>query len=133
MPPRPPYRWKSFWAGILILAFLVGAWTRSMSDAVLWTPWNQCRVSFVTGNATLDIFFTKDAALAMEQGSTHLALDPDALRWFPAPFKSYTSPVGKGVSIAYWLIILLIFDTWLIFLFARWWRRKHQPNPSPSS
>lgn len=128
MTPRPPYRWKSFWGGILILSFLVWAWTKSMDETLLWTPWHQCRLSITSGNGTLDIFLTNDPALAMEGGFIGLTLDPDHLHWFPAPVSSYSSPTGKGVSIAYWLIILLIFDSWLIFLFLRWWRRKREPG-----
>ena len=131
MTPRPPYRWKSFWLGLFVLGFLSWAWTKSMDDTLLWTPWDQCSVSITSGNGALDLFLTEDPALTMEGGLIHLTLDRDSLHWFPAPFKSYTSPVGKGISIAYWLIILLIFDSWLIFLFVRWWRRKHQPNPLP--
>jgi len=122
--PRPPYRWKSLWAGILILALLTCAWTKSMSETLLWTPWEKSSLSITSGNGALDLFLLGDTSLALEKGLTHLTLDPDSRHWFPAPVKSYTDPTGKGISIAYWLIILLIFDTWLICLFLRWWRRK---------
>ena len=38
MNPRPLYRWKSFWFGVLVIAFLGWAWVRStnMPDKLSW-------------------------------------------------------------------------------------------------
>jgi len=31
MTPRPIYRWKSFWLGVILLLFLAWSWERSMA------------------------------------------------------------------------------------------------------
>ena len=33
IPPRPIYRWKSFWLGILVLTFLCWTWSNSFQKA----------------------------------------------------------------------------------------------------
>jgi hypothetical protein len=38
MHPRPLYRWKSFWVGMLFLGFLGWAWASTLTDGFMYVP-----------------------------------------------------------------------------------------------
>jgi hypothetical protein len=124
MTPRPLYRWKSFWLGVVVLVFLGWAWVRSVQhrDAVtLYFPSAQHSLT-----------------LASRAGSCTVIWEdlPTAGVTWPA-FTTISKPMRSGTwfqeavgiydwrwAVAYWFLILLFLGPWLGVLFWRVRRRK---------
>ena len=113
MLPRPVHRWKSFWLGILALAFLGWSWGISKwadDSFTVGTPKGSCCVGHWAGYL----------CFGYEQGSSHpgfgfetshhdITYDPD---WFDGPFL-----LGDGVfRVAHWFLILLFLLPWISLL-----------------
>jgi hypothetical protein len=123
MTPRPVYRWKSFWFGILVLGFLGFAWIESKHSAT-WCAirvfddtlglgnWNGYVCVFNQRHFEVHRFMWMNLAIIF---------DPE---WFPFPFLP-----GEGIfRVAHWFVIFLFLVLWLAFL--SWCVRK-QKKPSP--
>ncbi|MCW1926398.1 hypothetical protein OKA05_27855 [Luteolibacter arcticus] len=132
MTPRPIYRWKSFWLGIILLAFLGWAWGRSMSrmDIVGW----------VYRGGTQGVFARSLGGLVeLQVSGPHYSISPvtpmfqvytyphkPPAGWFPGavtcqPFGAHG---GWTVTVAHWLLILLYLVPSSAFLAWRWRRMK---------
>jgi hypothetical protein len=140
MPPRPIHRWKTFWLGLFVLAFLGWAWARSLKhqdglnatilgmESTLWfDQWG--------GSISLSLFHD---GLSDTTGAhtTHDPLDspivfPAAIEHLELPVDLYRPAVDR-YSIAHWFLILLFLLPWLAFLAWRWRRMKPRPADLPS-
>ncbi|MCW1885481.1 hypothetical protein OKA04_12145 [Luteolibacter flavescens] len=124
---RPVCRWKSFWFGVLILAFLAFAWCRSMNhrDTLVghYGPWEG---GILSGSGALKYvgefdrenerdlyFFTITARLPSEDGQVF------AKAWSLEEF---------GPSIGYWFLMLLFAIPWGAFLAWRFRRQRALGN-----
>ena len=126
MTPRPLHCWKSFWLGILVLAFLGWAWTRSMGhvDGVTWMR----KGTMVTaGHAYGGVDFSWDPSRApssLEMVQPFHELIPRE-RWFGKAVNwEYYEPQIIQVQIAYWLIILVFLVLWSAWLFSHGKRER---------
>ena len=59
MKPRPLYRWKSFWFGVLIIVFLVWGWIRSSTHAD-YLSWKQGNLALGAGQLGGQLNFWHD-------------------------------------------------------------------------
>lgn len=128
MHPRPFYRWKSFWFGVLVLLFLAGGWWLSLSHTHLM------RLDWTVGNCVI---------ATHEQGFFRINLSTDDLsglfskpRFHAGGFEhwerteqstafSYSSDqVWTKASVAHWFLILLFLVPWSGWLARRWRKQK---------
>lgn len=133
MKPRPLYRWKSFWLGVLVIAFLGWAWKRSTTtlSQALWS------------GSTTDVFLGqfpsyvivgfRGPGLSPGPGFhfDDLSLHEKSVELFPPGVSIVLSPTARarGVSFAHWFLILLFFVSWFAFLAWRWRRIKRLDAP----
>jgi hypothetical protein len=138
MFPRPLYRWKSFWLGLMGLLFLVWAWLHSVRESagITW------------------ISSTRDRALLIAQSQAHVEIEyfsppfdsgslaPGFGGWtdtnrfradlFPPALESHNkSGNGAGIAIASWLIVVT-YLTVVTGILAWRWRRIKQKAASDS-
>jgi hypothetical protein len=135
MLPRPLHRWKSFWAGILVLTFLSWGWIRSSSrrDGASWSRGPVTygimhdRLGFgiyqVQLPTSLDQGLQIHRQKVSRRGGGPL---PSAIQWrndgIPDLIKH------RSVHFAHWFLILLFLIPWTGFLFRRA-RRLDRPRP----
>jgi len=131
LKPRPLYKWKSFWLGILVLGFLGWAWIRSRShyERVGWSLnlerryevsscWSKLSFDSITYNPSY------------EPGFYYEREDIDGRRWFP-PAVAVTQKNWLGsVSVAHWIIILHFLAVWSTWLFFHWKRERKKSASS---
>ena len=128
MMPRPVYRWKSFWLGVLVLVFLgwgmmrSRGWTESLwwnynadgDFAVLWHGLGRC--GFSTGSDS----FSFDGAAGIDFHSEEKLRSP-----FSGP---EALMLGLDESIhwecAIWMVVLMFFIVWCGWLMWRWRRMR---------
>ena len=128
MTPRPLYRWKSFWLGALVLAFLGWAWIRSMGH-VDGAVWIRSGVMVTVGQAYGGFNFSWDpsrspSSLQMFQ-PFHELNTGDGDPWFPKAVNwEYYEPRIIQVQVAYWLIILGFLVLWSAWLFLHGKRER---------
>jgi hypothetical protein len=126
MLPRPIYRWKSFWLGVLVLAFLGWAWLRS------YHHFDEGSLALAPGGPSVMVSHDR-SRIDIEWrptyygNGTYLSFLPVAAghEWFPS--FSYFSRNGAGrtwISFAYWFLILLFLIPWSAYLAWRWRRMK---------
>ena len=137
MTPRPLHRWKSFWLGVLVLAFLawMGAKSRGCVDyvEVRSEPFKAYRVT----NAGCYIAFgSLDGGFAEPTGiklTSNASSPPYAGTWFLQPFKAAHNDNGLFVSssffVAHWFLILAFLVTWTALLTWRWRRMRQTAVP----
>ena len=129
MIPRPIHRWKSFWLGVLVLAFLGWAWVRSMRhlDGVLWiaAPF-AVSAAQTTGIVELawdtshppgfeDFMWIHEPAMTMGEPRF-----PKAVNW-----ETYDRQIQ--LTVAHWFLILLFLLPWAAFLL---WRGRRMKSPA---
>jgi hypothetical protein len=133
MTPRPLHKWKSFWLGLLLLAFLGMAWVRTQYyvDAISWTRGpltfglmqdprgvGYYRVELPT-SLRQGFRFTRERTAKVAASSF-----PRSVTWsnegIPGLIKH------RSIHVAHWLLILLFLVPWLALLF---WRVRKQRNP----
>ncbi|MEK7954091.1 hypothetical protein [Luteolibacter soli] len=129
MPPRPLHRWKSFWLGILVLAFLGCGWVHSMShtDGFFWLPKH---FSISAYQSTGQLGFSWDAS----QTSTsltyfhwiHEPISTAGEPWFPRAVVPEIYDRQFQFGIAHWFLMLLFLSAWIAFLV---WRIRRQSAP----
>ncbi|MEK7954090.1 hypothetical protein [Luteolibacter soli] len=148
MPPRPLHRWKSFWLGVLIIAFLGWAWVASMRhvDVLYWnsavgsstpSPASKNFDHFVyrnfgrfvlTAGQTLGWVEVKwdtsrFSPLASHWSHQIITLTPKET-WFARAVRVERYPGRLEVFVAHWLLILLFALPWATCLFYRHRRMK---------
>ena len=140
MHPRPIYRWKSLWFGILVLAFLGWAWVRSVGEfsEVSWGSRSSCWMTmFRQGNGVLQVGAGEHIFVAGSIGGFHfshqkLAPAPQGLR---IPFICRECFGPRFLSIQHQFLILLFLIPWAAWLVWRSRRMKRLAattgSPSP--
>jgi hypothetical protein len=134
---RPLYRWKSFWFGVLFIAFLGWGWVRSiyMNDFLMWMPkdldfngsFGQSRGSFRVGwsysPAPPDLPIFEWRSYTPARSSERL---------FPRAFNWNIYPSSIGIWLSHWFLILLFLVPWSGWLAWRWRRlsRLHKDHKS---
>ena len=135
MMPRPLYRWKSFWFGLLVLGFLGWAWrdsfTRYTSVIAMRASASQAAggIVFVYRPATspFRILQSREAlAIYAPEGrlrgfSSPQAGDP------PVPLcPPFLRHEQAGLFVPHWFLVLLFFIPWVSFLAWRWRQQRKQ-------
>jgi 4-amino-4-deoxy-L-arabinose transferase-like glycosyltransferase len=129
MTPRPIYKWKSFWFGILVLVLLGWAWVRSMD----WQDWicygygGDSRIELGNHTATVEFLLGKSEGVIGTQGFFTLTRridDPEAA--FEHAIEIIRMPGRFWMQIAHWLLILYFLIPWLSILAWRVWRQRKQ-------
>ncbi|MCW1887872.1 hypothetical protein OKA04_24250 [Luteolibacter flavescens] len=128
--PRPLYRWKSFWLGVLVTGFLAWLGWRSMHYdegffvRVPGIAWEAGHGPALPGLVRMEIepYSTGSSTfIAYSEGQ-----DP-AYHWFPPAFETHTyppSPHSRFFRFAYWFLILLFLVPWSALLAWRWRRMR---------
>jgi hypothetical protein len=139
-PPRPIHRWKTFWLGLFILAFLTWAWARSRDhyELVMLRPGARNWYGFVSSRGHASWITMKNLSPGAIASRTNWGsiLLPEKAPWFAPPVVSQSSDMPfAGASrsahgIAHWLLTFLFFLTWSTFLALRWMRMKRIPAGS---
>ena len=134
MPARPFYRWKSFWLGILVLAFFGGAWWWSLTHyRAIWFHQGAARwqVSFTVGTVAIERMKWVPASAPVRRLGA-VATKVPAVDWRHLPPAFERDPwrrSGDGVgyptwAFAYWFVALLFLIPWWAMLVWRWRRQR---------
>jgi hypothetical protein len=129
MPPRPLYRWKSFWFGVLVIAFLGWAWVRS-NYYVETVSFRAPAVSKtgIVGNWSNKLHLRCRSSNWGEPEGLNVRSHREVRvsHWFPEA----VDESWPGVSIAHWFLLLLFLVPWAGWLAWRWRRlsRLHRAN-----
>ena len=128
MTPRPIYRWRSFWLGILVLGFLGWAWIGSMTIPRGYYWYTGRGNFFVVGQSEGSFLFRKgeNVGRATGIGAWH---DPHATpsSWFPPAVVWKKDHEGSGtwlLSLSCLAVILLFSVPWSAFLVARFQKQR---------
>jgi hypothetical protein len=134
MLPRPLHRWKSFWLGILVLAFLGCGWLRSMShtDGFFWLPKH---FIFTAHQSTGQLGFAWDyskpaSPLSMFQW-VHEPISAAGEPWFPSAVVPEVYDRQFQFAIAHWFLMLLFLIAWGAFIYWRVRRMKRLAELGP--
>jgi hypothetical protein len=124
MPPRPIRRWKSFWFGIVVLAFLGWGWMRSLHhiDGVLWMTKH---FEITAGQGPGGLFLNGDGhpfPLSLCQWIHEPAAPGEP--WFPTAVNGETYSAMIQLTVSHWFLILLFLIPWTAFLLWRVRRMK---------
>lgn len=134
MTPHPLHRWKSFWFGILVLAFLGWAWGRSgrTIDLFTWTGHGEFTRSQISHSDSQISFYRGMGGSYPELGFYYFTETSMKRRdpWFPAGFSVFDETAARTIAIAHWFLILLFLVPWTGFLL---WRVKRHQLPEPKS
>ncbi len=136
---RPFHRWKSFWLGLLVLAFLGWAWVRSMhhtnqfsykTSSISTTWFGYSNFGSLALGSWMDPF--DRVGLNIDSVGTN-ALPPWGRVWFPEAANLEWSGDDRTLSIAHWFLILLFLIPWSAFLGWRYQRLRRiaRENPTP--
>ena len=139
MTPRPLYKWKSFWLGILVLGFLGWAW-RDSGHHRSYAGWSrgpqdhevfmaESRIGwvgtrYVNGRTGDSISYYREE---MKFGFEF----PEALSW-RIDFHAFIGGV-REVKVAHWFLLLLFLVPWSAFLAWRWRRQRILTKTNPLS
>lgn len=138
MPPRPFHRWKSFWLGLLILAFLGWAWVRSTHriDDISYKASTSSKTWVASIGFGAVLLGWSDDPFAPDglNFSSYLPNPSWVDTWFPeATTLQGGADVGwQNIRIAHWFLILLFLIPWAGFLFWRV-RRMRRAGEMPRS
>ncbi len=123
MNPRPFHRWKSFWIGIFVIAFLGWAWVYSIGRlSYVLIPHGSKMEHFAMAQFDARISV---GGCQVPQGMVAETKPPNDLdwsenEWFPPALDSaYPFDAGEGYSIAHWFLILLFLIPWTLWLVWR--------------
>jgi hypothetical protein len=126
MTHPPLHRWKSFWLGLLVLAFLGWSWVRSMDyvEGILWMPRH---LNISAGQAFGSVSLNWDGSRPPTPypifSWIHEAA-PAGEPWFHKAMNWETYDQQLQLTVAHWLLILLFLLTWTAFLLWRYRRMK---------
>jgi hypothetical protein len=128
MTSRPLYRWKSFWFGVLVIAFLGWAWMRStkVADYVLvdWPAGEFAQIHHTSGR--MKVFHSLNPPLfASAELKTMRDTAEGGLPGLPLGFRY--SPFSEGslvLAVTHWFLILLFLVPWSGWLAWRWRKLK---------
>ena len=124
MRPRPLYKWKSFWLGILVLGFMGWAWARSTArmDGVSW-GYNDKGDNMELWHAFGGIDFS-------------MGNDPFDTGTVPGiggySYNLAVSPVPTG-RLPIWFLMLHFCLVWSAWLFFHWKREQRKFSASAFS
>ena len=131
MTPRPFYRWKSFWFGILVLGFIGWAWrdcSRNKSYITMtWQRWGTYH----------EICRAKGATLVLKGTGFRLTSSadiPDAAKWhgrfrvmrIPMPYLERDSTTETIPRIPDAAVFFSVFALWLAWLLFHWKREQRK-------
>jgi len=109
MHPRPLYRWKSFWLGVLVLGFIGWAW---------WDSFQRELMAYHVGN-------THEVQLVRTEGASFVASGDDFVGELPGFGVRYPAGIGmerwKGVWELYGVRHHRIPDALVFFSFLGLW------------
>jgi hypothetical protein len=132
MPPRPIYKWKSFWLGILVLLFFGWAWWdgyRHDDQLIISTNQRVCWFFHEEGN-TLIATFQHSARPEWKIYSQRKPRNPGDLS--PREILKFFEDSGISTPISIEIpdpaIIITFLLPWLTFLAWRWRRMKQPPH-----
>jgi hypothetical protein len=126
MSPRPPYRWKSFWLGLFVLAFMSWAWWDGLR--------NDTRITFA-GRVTAWKAGRIDGSTVLVAGSLELVeTNPgwnfyrEQRRWNLCSWTHYwdasSSADIRYLTIPDFLIVVPCLTAWLTWIGWRLWRSR---------
>jgi hypothetical protein len=124
MRPRSIYRWKSFWFGVLVLAFLGWSWMQSMGEGgyIAINGHLDERVRLDQSGGRIAVVWMRENPVFSLPEVPLAKHSPEVdMRWFPRAFR-YWSPIDgwNAVAIAHWFLILLFLVPWSVWLAWRW-------------
>ncbi|MCW1926306.1 hypothetical protein OKA05_27375 [Luteolibacter arcticus] len=124
MTPRPIYRWKSFWLGVVVLGFLAWAWGRSMgnTDGFMW--WSP-GVAVMGGQSAGQVHLAWDGSRPYPAGQMvwiHEPISTVGEPRFPQGWVWERYPRQIQVAVAHWLVMGVFAVAWAGFLGWRWRR-----------
>jgi hypothetical protein len=123
MTPRPLYRLKSFWFGVLVIAFLGWAWnwSRYRSDQLTWrlNPASAVTLSQASGGVWLWWGDNWGPGDRIEYLNGDISKDSQLLN--VAIFRK-SRPGFWNYGVSHWFIILLFLVPWSGWLAWRWRR-----------
>ena len=134
MTPRPLHRWKSFWLGIVVLAFLGCGWLRSMShtDGFFWLPEHFMFTAFQsTGRLGFAWDYSKPPSPLHYFQWVHEPISSTGEPWFPRAVVPEVYDRQFQFSIAHWFLMLLFLLAWSAFLGWRVGRMKRFEEKVP--
>lgn len=135
MTPRPLHCWKSFWLGVLFLAFLGWSWARSLHhlDGFLWmAPRFHLSAGQATGRIEL-AWAASSGAWGEEFLWAHEVASNAGEPLFPKAVNWETYPGKIQLTVAHWFVILAFLIPWSAFLGWRYLRLRHIARESPIS
>lgn len=134
MTPRPLYRWKSFWLGIVVLIFLGCGWGRSMShtDGFFWLPKHFIFTAFQsTGRLGFAWDYSKAPSPLHFFQWVHEPISTAGEPWFPRAVVPEIYDRQFQLGIAHWFLMLLFILVWSAFLGWRVRRMKRFEEKVP--
>lgn len=127
MPPRPLYRWKSFWLGLFAIASVAWAWHDSLTY-VRGAAWSGGHGSFAVFASSVNevINIGKDNANLRTPGFDAWSFIPSEKSPPPSWPTVTTDPRFAAVQLQlpYWFIVTLSTMPWIAYLTIRWRRMK---------
>jgi hypothetical protein len=129
MTPRPLYRWKSFWFGMLVIVFLGWSWARS-NERREYVDWVKGTGGTFVEQHQGCVSFKRGYLIIL---STGLRTGGNATtfqgRWFPDAVERQPFYGGFSVYLAHWFLILLFLVPWSGSLAWRWCKIKRLSMP----
>jgi hypothetical protein len=129
MTPRPLYRWKSFWFGMLVIAFLGWAWAHSMRHSAVIYLWFPHKTGFCLlhgGELTIAVMESQNREWSIY---SHFDSPSQENPWFQPAVELVPFDEWKGLSLAHWFLILLFLVPWSGWLAWRWCKIKRLSMP----
>jgi hypothetical protein len=125
MLSRPVHRWKSFWLGVLVLAFFGWAWVRSLhrQDGFLWMTRDFHFSAAQTSGAVEVAWAASDGSWGQNFLWMHEAV-PAGEPTFRKAVNWETYPGQLQLTVSHWLLMLVFLVPWAGFLLWRHRRMK---------
>ena len=143
MTPRPLYKWKSFWLGILVLGFLGWAWLANVRTEYNvgyreylgtgglsgWVAGSCLGSVYVSSYSSPPRGFSSRAP-ASGFHWLHEALDPDepTIYFARSPFGNVHERNYREWTVAWWMVVLGYTSVWSAWLFFHWKRKQKKPR-----
>ena len=119
--PRPLYKWKSFWLGILVLGFLGWAWWDSFPHRfIAWIPRNGQQVEFEREAGATHLAFLTGLGNSEEASFHYESRDTD-----DRPYAKFLDTFGASYCrVPDALVFLSYVGVWSAWLFFHWKREQ---------